>query len=275
MKLSFATPASALAAHISAYYLVTFDYQQIDDTERADVGYLRFMLSGRGTIHYRSGHEDGDHAVMLIGPASASAPMSITGPLRSFGCVLLPEFWGGIVEASAATYANRALNAVDALGPEVLTLFDQLVSLTGVEAMGAAMDDFLIPKIKPLPRDERSVIESIGQWLSCYPIPAPEALYGACALSSRQVMRLSNQYFGAPPKLLARKFRALRTASRIVGTKGSVPDALANDYSDRAHMIREVKYFTGLTPRQLQVNSNPLMQATLHPDNFRTDAPWT
>jgi hypothetical protein len=40
-------------------------------------------------------------------------------------------------------------------------------------------------------------------------------------------------------------------------------------------MVREVKHFTGLTPRNLQITSNPIMQITLHPDNFRHDAPWT
>ncbi len=88
-------------------------------------------------------------------------------------------------------------------------------------------------------------------------------------------MRLANRYFGAPPKLLSRKFRALRTASRLIGTRGPVPEALVADYADRAHMIREVKHFTGMTPRNLQINSSPIMQITLHPDNFRAEAPWT
>ena len=40
-------------------------------------------------------------------------------------------------------------------------------------------------------------------------------------------------------------------------------------------MNREIKYFTGMTPKQLQVNSNPVLLATLHPSNFRAEAPWT
>jgi AraC-like DNA-binding protein len=275
MELSFSMPAPELAPFVSIYYRVFFDYPQIEDFERADVGYLRLMFGGHGFYNYPGGQRDPDCPVMLLGPATKTASYSITGPLDSFGCVLLPEFWGGIVDAGANDYANRARDGAPLLGEEALALFDRMKGMRDVEEMGRMMDAFLIPRIRKLPDDHRAVIAKIGDWLSCLPIPSPEALYAACDLSPRQVMRLANRYFGAPPKMLARKFRALRTASRLIGTKGPVPDALTDDYSDRAHMIREIKHFTGLTPRQLQINSNPIMQVTLHPDNFRAEAPWT
>ncbi len=275
MQLSFAMPAPELAPYVSLYYYVFFDYPQIEDFERADVGYLRLMFGGHGFYNYPGGHRDPDCPVMLLGPATATANYSITGPLNSFGCVLLPEFWGGIVHADADDYANRARDGVPLLGERAVALFEDMKGMRDVEEMGRMMDAFLVPRIRQLPEDQRAVIGKIGDWLSCLPIPAPEALYAACDLSPRQVMRLANRYFGAPPKLLARKFRALRTASRIIGTRGPVPDALVKEYSDRAHMTREIKHFTGLTPRNLQINSNPVMQVTLHPDNFRAEAPWT
>lgn len=275
MQLSFAMPAPELAPYVSIYYYVYFDYPLIEDYERADVGYLRLMFNGHGFYDYPGGRRDPDCPVMLLGPATATASYSITGPLDSFGCVLLPEFWHGIVDADAGEFANRARDGVSLLGPESLDLFNRMKGMRDVEAMGKMMDAFLIPKIKPLPDDQRAIVGKIGEWLSCMPIPAPEALYDACDLSPRQVMRLANRYFGAPPKMLARKFRALRTASRLIGTKGPVPAELAAEYSDRAHMTREIKHFTGLTPRGLQINSNPVMQVTLHPDNFRAEAPWT
>lgn len=275
MDLSFAQPAPELAAFVSAYYYVRVDYPLIEDMERADVGYLRLMFSGHGFYNYAGGHHDPDRPVMLLGPASQTASYSISGPLDSFGCVLLPCFWGGIVDAEASDYANRALDGVPVLGEEALQLFDAMKGMRDVAAMARMMDAFLIKRIRPIPADQLAVIGKIGDWLSCRPIPSPEALYAACDLSDRQVMRLANRYFGAPPKMLARKFRALRTASRIIGTRGPVPAELDAEYADRAHMIREIKHFTGLTPRGLQINSSPIMQVTLHPDNFREDAPWT
>lgn len=275
MELNFASPAPELAPYVSAYYHVYFDYPLIEDFERADVGYLRLMFSGRGFFTYPDGRRVANSPVMLLGPASVTASYSMTGPLDSFGCVLLPEFWGGIVSTTAESCANTACDGVPFLGAEALTLFRRMKSARDVVAMGKVMDAFLLPRIKAVPDDHRAIIGKIGDWLSCMPIPAPDRLYEACNLSPRQVMRISNRYFGAPPKMLARKFRALRTASRLIGTKGPLPESLSDDYTDRAHMTREVKHFTGLTPRRLQVRSNPIMQMTLHPDNFRAEAPWT
>lgn len=274
MQLTFAEPAIGLAPFVSVYYHVRFDYPLIEDFERADVGYLRLMFSGTGFYNYPGGHCDPDRKSMLLGPATGTASYQLQGPLDSFGCVLLPLFWCGIVDAEASDFANRALDAEPVL-PGIDALWTSIKGASDVAEMGRLMDGFLLRKARAIPEDQVAVIERIGDWLSCFPIPAPDTLYKACELSDRQVMRIANRYFGAPPKMLARKFRALRTASRIIGTKGPVPDDLADEYADRAHMIREIKHFTGMTPRGLQVNSNPIMQVTLHPDNFRAQAPWT
>lgn len=274
MKLTFALPAPALSSCVSLYYYVDFDYGRIEDIERADVGYLRFMLSGNGVFRYADGHSDRSTDVMLIGPSTIVAPYRLTGPMRCFGCVLLPRFWGGIVDRRATAFTNRASDARQTFGAEIVTLFGDLSAMSTIDTMAKAVDNFLLPKVKPLRSEDSAVIVEISKWLASSSSATLEELYAACNLSSRQVMRLSHQYFGAPPKLLSRKFRALRTASKIIGTKGSIPDVLLQDYADTSHMIREIKQFTGLTPRQLQVNSNPLMQASLHPRSFRMEPPW-
>jgi AraC-like DNA-binding protein len=273
--LDFAKPSPALASHVADYYLVRIDAPMIEDVERADVGYLRFMFSGSGWYKYQSGPRDAGHRIMLLGPSTEIAHYTVTGPMYIFGAVLLPEFWGGIADCDATDFANRALDATGVLGTEVHTLCDQLEACGSVEEMARLANAWLLRRIRPVPADHLEVINKIGEWLCCSPIPAPDRLYAETGKSDRQVMRLANRHFGAPPRMLARKYRALRTASRIIGTRGSIPDELADEYSDRAHMNREIKYFTGMTPKQLQVNANPILLATLHPSNFRAEAPWT
>jgi AraC-like DNA-binding protein len=275
MDLTFAQPAPALSSHISAYYRIRLEHSIVEDTERADVGYLRFILSGKGYFEHRDGTRDYDCPILLLGPSTATSHWKLTGPLHNFGCVLLPEFWGGIVDADATDFANRALDGSALLGPDAMALCDAIGACDDVIAMGKLVDEFLIRKIKPLPSDQVDVIRKIGDWLRCSPIPSPDILYQAVDKGPRQVMRIANRHFGAPPSMLARKFRALRTASRLIGSRGQIPEELIDEYSDQAHLSREVKTFTGLTPRQLQVNSNPVLLATLHPSNFRADAPWT
>jgi hypothetical protein len=275
VELEFLPAAPALHRHVSVYYRIRIDQAVVEDIERADVGYLRFFLSGSGVIRYTSGRTDGAHPIALMAPGTEVARYRLNGPLDCFGCVLLPDFWGSIADLDASSIANHNLDATIAFGPAAAELFDRLKSMESMVEMAKALDAFLITRIRPIPEDQVQVIDRIGDWLRGFPIPPTEILYAGIDKSPRQILRLANRHFGAAPKMLARKFRGLRTASRLIGTRGVIPEALVAEYSDRAHLTREIKYFTGLTPKQLQVNASPIVQATLHPDNFRAEAPWT
>lgn len=275
MLLEFAAPAPALSSHVSTYFLHGLDYPLIEDRERADVGYLRFIFSGSGSYRYGDGRTVSSTPVMLLGPSTEIADYTVHGPLRTFGAVLLPEFWGGIVNTTAESIANFAVDGQSLLGSGAQSCYEDMLEMESVAEMGRRLDEFLLPLIKPLPQAHLNTITLIGEWLSQFPISSTTQLYARSAFSERQVMRIANRYFGASPKMLARKFRALRTASRIIGTRGRLAEDLVSEYADLAHMVREVKHFTGMTPRTIQVASSPIMQITLHPANFRHDAPWT
>ncbi len=275
MELHFLPPSPSLNRHVAVYYRIQIDQPVVEDLERADVGYLRFFRSGKGTISYARGETDNAHHVALHGPSTETGAYVLEGPLDCFGAVLLPDFWTGIVDAQADECANRCLDARDFFGDDIQALYDHIAGLESFEDMAKALDSFLLMRITMVSADHRKVIDGIGDWLRLFPIPAPDALHDMLHKSERQVTRLANRHFGAPPKMLARKYRALRTASRLIGNRGNIPPELIDEYSDRAHMSREIKHFTGLSPRQLQINANPIVLATLHPDNFRAEAPWT
>jgi AraC-like DNA-binding protein len=275
VKLEFLPPAPALARHVSVYFRIRVERQHIADIDRADVGYVRFFLKGTGQTRYKSGITDTIHPASFFGPATEIANYTISGGLDCVGVVLLPDFWRGIVDVDANECANRCLPATDFFGPDIQLLYDKMSELDAFEDMKAVVDNFLLRRVKPIPAEQIAFIDKIGEWLSCMPIPKPEALHEAMHITERQVTRLANRYYGAPPNTLARKFRALRTASRLIGTSGPIPAELVAEYSDRAHLSREIKLFTGVTPTQLQNNQNPIVSITLHPDNFRADAPWT
>jgi methylphosphotriester-DNA--protein-cysteine methyltransferase len=77
-------------------------------------------------------------------------------------------------------------------------------------------------------------------------------LIEATGLSARQVARLTNRLYGAPPKLLARKYRALRVASLIATTEEDWRDTIGDAFYDQSHFIRELKHFVGATPHQIK-----------------------
>ena len=62
------------------------------------------------------------------------------------------------------------------------------------------------------PTDRLEVARAIEAWLVASPAPAVEDLVAATGLSRRQVERRTKALYGVPPKLLSRKYRALRAA---------------------------------------------------------------
>ena len=80
--------------------------------------------------------------------------------------------------------------------------------------------------------------------------------------------RRCNAYYGSPPKLLARKYRALR-ASIALAKGGSNSEALADGgFYDQSHFIREIKAFTGVTPRRFADDLPTLASLTLKRSDF-------
>ena len=72
--------------------------------------------------------------------------------------------------------------------------------------------------------------------------------------SHRHVIALFREHVGLPPKLMARIVRFDRLVRHLrAGGCGTWADlALEFGYYDQAHLAREVKEFSGVTPRQMQ-----------------------
>lgn len=49
--------------------------------------------------------------------------------------------------------------------------------------------------------------------------------------------------------MLARKYRALRAAVAMMHGDPELDDMLVDGFYDQSHVNREIKYFTGMTPR--------------------------
>ena len=275
MQLSFAEPCPALASTVCIYYLFEIAYSKIDDVQRADVGHLRFFMEGEGHQNFASGKRLASHPVFLTGPSNQSSSFSVAGPLRFLGVGLLPQAWGGLLNGAAGDHADDAINGAALLDAPPEPLIEQLRQCTTITEMKPLLDTFLTPLIKTIPHDHSRVNETIRQWLSDSLFPDVDALYAQCALSERQVTRIANRYWGGPPKTLARKYGALRTASHIVMHEGEIPDEATAHYADRSHLIREVKRVTAQTPRHLRTVESMIMRVTLHPSNFRELLPRT
>jgi AraC-like DNA-binding protein len=269
MELTFVQPAPQLARYVTTYYLFEEGYTLIEDRQRADIGSLRFFLEGSGFHRFRGGRRAPSHPVSLNGPTNASNVFTVAGPLRFIGIPLLPQAWGGLVRRDANALADDSIDGTQAFSRAPDLLIQRLSSCTTVAEMAPLLDAWLLPQLKPIPDDHKQAIDRIRHWLSDSIFPDITTLYAQFSVTDRQVMRIANRYYGAPPKLLARKYGALKTASHLFQNNGAVPDEAVAHYADRSHLIRDIKQFTGQTPSELRTISSRIMRATLSAENFR------
>jgi AraC-like DNA-binding protein len=95
-------------------------------------------------------------------------------------------------------------------------------------------------------------MRAVDNWLTMLPTPLVETLVADTRLSLRQVERNCKALYGKAPKALAREARALRAAAAMKADPDATYDIVEYGFYDQSHMIREIKYFTGMTPGQIR-----------------------
>jgi len=260
--LRYFEPAPDLKPYIASYYLFRADVPLLDDLLRADLAQLRFMLSGQGIYGFGTGRSTHTPEICLLGPTMAATHFVVKGPLHVFGVSILPAGWAALIRDDASGLRDRAIDAVDVLGPLLNDAIDAMRCALSPELMvsvaNATMRALLVRAQDPPFWFTRLA----DRWLTGEISPQVDALIAESGMSSRQVERLARRIYGAPPKMLARKYRALRTAS-LLAASSEWPDAWDDAFYDQSHFIREFKHFTGLTPRQFQIDPPPVMRLTI------------
>ncbi|UZW56905.1 helix-turn-helix domain-containing protein [Sphingobium sp. JS3065] len=260
--MRYFAPPRQLNAHFGSLYIFTETADHYSDVTRADVPQLRFMLDNSGDYHFHDGTIARTPEVCLLGPTLGATRFELDGPGRVVGISLLPAGWIALHGGDASILTDR----VKEMGqiPEYRDLLDKLRAAPDAEAMAALCWSFLAEKLVPLPESTWRLLEAVDGWLMGEGSPRIETLADITGLSPRQLARLTNKYYGCPPKLLARKYRALRCSARIALDHESW-QALCDDgrFYDQSHFIREIKHFIGLTPHQLQTEPSAVAQLTL------------
>jgi AraC-like DNA-binding protein len=259
LSLRYAAPAADLRPFISTYYLFQADLADVVDTTRADLPQIRFMLDGQGYYTFGGGYSVACPPAMVTGPTTAATQFAARGPLLVFGAGIFPLGWNVLIGASATELTDGVEDAHAIFGPLASNLLETLRNSNSFEAMIAIADmTFRMLIQQPKDRPQEWFIRATNQWLMGETSPNLDDLIRETRLSARQIERLANRLYGAPPKLLARKYRSLRIASLLADQRGDWRDLIGEAFYDQSHFIREFKRFTGQTPRQFQLNPSPV-----------------
>ncbi len=265
VQLDYRVPDEDLRPYVTLFYHFRANIPYFDDLERADHAQLRFRLISGPDATYEFADGSVQQAPMLhvIGPTTGACRTRSSGPIELVGMGLQPAGWFALLGIEASAMINRSLDGEAVFGAPMVAAADAMRATDDVDARIALAADFVRRSIAA--DDSRSLefARQIDAWLAGSASPDLDELAATTCLSRRQVERRCNALYGAPPKVLARKYRALRAASALASGTATLDTLLADGFYDQSHLIREMKRFTGLTPRQMREQPTLLSHLTI------------
>ncbi|MEO1048618.1 MAG: AraC family transcriptional regulator [Pseudomonadota bacterium] len=235
---------------------------------------LSCFVEGSGRIDYPGRGRGQSHDLTLNAPMLQAAPLALEGPILNIGASFTPLGWSIFSGLRADTVHDTAFAAKEVVPPQELAPLETALrqcregAITHQEYARAVED--MIRRVCRLPTrrpraDHRAVLRAIEDWLESAFNPPIAELYDRVNLSSRQVQRLCRRYYGVPPAQLLKRYRAIR-AAMILAQKdppAQLRDEILAAYFDQAHLIRDVRRYTGFTPKALL--KEPIAQEMLDP----------
>lgn len=255
-------PSLELVDIVTVFYLFETDDASLDELERADVAQLRFNLDGSGRLVMPNRPDAEIPKIALLGPRMTSSRVVAQGPARVFGCGLTPGGWAMITRLDASAYANTIQDAAQVIPDYVQNMFAKFSKLAQIEDMVAIFEAnhrARAAHFKPVPH---AFIKLVDDWLVDSLNPQVADLVAVSGHGQRTVERMVKKLYGASPKLLARKYRALRAANAIATGNGAWQDYALELYYDHSHCIRDIKTFVGVTPASLRDHQHQLLDLT-------------
>lgn len=262
ISLRYWEPSPEMRYFFGSIYLFKTDLNNYQDMTRADMPQLRFMMSGNGYYRFCDNTTAPTPEICMLGPTMGATRFSLDSSALVFGVSVLPLGWFALGCDDASNWVDKLYDVAAVHGAEFQQELERLRATADFDEAAQGIWTFLESRLAPVSSSMVDMVSKIDSWLSDTDSPQIEDIVAATGLSARQLARYTNRLYGAPPKMLARKYRALRCASQIVIDKKNWTELCTEgNFYDQSHFIREIKQFLGLTPHQLL--NDPTMVAKL------------
>jgi AraC-like DNA-binding protein len=252
-------PEPQLARWVNIFYVIETEAGRVEETIPAYSAQLLLVIRGQLTISYADGSEGRSATVTINAPQLRAAPCVMDGPVTLIGASLTPLGWQALSNLPVDDVHDRMVPAEALFMPEQLAmLVDAATACRAGQIAPADLCAQLGAVIAAAPfasrPDHVAVVEAITSWLGSGFDPPLSDLHAAVAVSPRQLQRIARCYFGVPPAQVLKRSRAIRAAMLLANP--ALPDAMRAEmlttYFDQAHLIRDMRRYTGRTPTQLR-----------------------
>src|ERR1700722_16922780 len=207
-----------------------------------------------------------DDAPMVIGPWSEPFVARLAPGTMVVGARFYPGRAPGLLGMPAAEVRNRSVRLGDVCGSAVEAQFARIAHAAELPARRSAIVAALLNCLAHSVPLDHAVIAAV-QWLARHPNGQIEQLSRLVGLGSRQLHRRFSAAVGYGPKMFqsVARFQSLVHLASAENHPTSLVQ-LSGDagYADQAHMTREVRRFSGVSPaRPLRSAEIPLRMSGL------------
>jgi AraC-like DNA-binding protein len=215
-----------------------------------------WLLEGDAVVVRRDGLEvsEASPRITFAGPHTVPMVSANPGPVHAFLLGLLPQAVQAMTGLDLATLVNRTLPLEAVLQGPWLEWAERVLHAADDAERMALVEGFLGPRWQACSEATLSRPERYRHWAEAL---ARKAHTSGVGQSIRQAERCFKQWAGLPQRELRRLSRAedLFFAARAPDSESGPRDwatlALDMGYSDQAHLCREVRRASGLSPQEL------------------------
>ncbi len=274
-SFEFVAAPSDLAPYLNSLYVWRSPDDQLDDVLPAYSGQMVVFGKGVGRMQFDDGEVSETSDAFFLAPLCQARNFSVSGPAILFGVSLNFRGWAALSGLSVQDYHDRFLPPETVLDEPLAKQFSKLAERwregdLDDAALLEAMNDIVRRGVSKLPEQHLTVIDRTLEWLSSSFKPDLDVLYDELPYSKRQAQRLVAQFFGQSPVRLVRRYRAVRAATLL--SMPQLPEEIEAEireaFYDQAHLIKEIRFFTGRTPKRLQPSDEPGINEMLGPDGY-------
>ncbi len=252
-------PSPGAAGLVHTFYVIETDEPWMEEPVPAYSAQLIIMVRGRLHFTFADGTTGESATVFINAPQMRSAHCVLEGPVLQVGASLTHAAWQRLSNLPADEVHDRLIAAGTVLDAGQIAALEAAAAacrdgLVTPEALCDLLAETIAAGPHALRADHVAVVEAILRWLASGLDPVVGDLYASVGVSPRQVQRVCRRFFGVAPAQVLKRFRALRAAMLLA--QPNVPqelyDQLMATYFDQAHLIRDIRRYTGRTPTQFR-----------------------
>ena len=247
-SIAYFAPSESLRHFVAFHYTFGTTGRPYSAGLGALLGQANWLLRGNVLYHFCDGTAMAVPSVAIIGPTNGNLSFETAGHVALVGSSFLPAGWAALARVGASEFSDRLADGGALWGRRAAALLEPLAEARSDRDRVLLVDSFLLGEMERRPTLVGPCVAAINAWLA-----GPDLTLGrlmdSIDVSQRQATRIALAAHGAPLKVLARKYRALRSAAAFACGEAISPGDMANgDFYDQSHFIREFRHFLGMTP---------------------------